>query len=246
MKQPSKSVFAAIAMAVLLAGCAQGPSVAELNALTDQIVKASFRDQGHVKIERITATDETNRLCSEADVLGKPLAEAVAKRIEAANLQTIKWPSDGKFLGDWKQGEAIAQSGRGLTWTDKPGDANGGNCYNCHQISQEEISYGTIGPSLYNYGKIRGVTDPNSAAETHRRVHLGQDLERQGLQRLFQHAPGRARGHFDRSPGASHRRAVARPQVTGQQMTGLSFPLARGERAEPVSESRSKHQRIRK
>ncbi len=164
MKQPSKSVFAAIAMAVLLAGCAQGPSVAELNALTDQIVKASFRDQGHVKIERITATDETNRLCSEADVLGKPLAEAVAKRIEAANLQTIKWPSDGKFLGDWKQGEAIAQSGRGLTWTDKPGDANGGNCYNCHQISQEEISYGTIGPSLYNYGKIRGVTDPNSEA----------------------------------------------------------------------------------
>ena len=164
MKQPSKSVFAAMAMSVLLAGCAQGPSVAELNALPEQIVKASFRDQGHVKIERITATDETNRLCSEADVLGKPLAEAVAKRIEAANLQTIKWPSDGKFLGDWKQGEAIAQSGRGLTWTDKPGDANGGNCYNCHQISQEEISYGTIGPSLYNYGKIRGVTDPNSAA----------------------------------------------------------------------------------
>jgi len=164
MKQPFKSVFAAMAMSVLLAGCAQGPSVAELNALTEQIVKASFRDQGHVKIERITATDETNRLCSEADVLGKPLAEAVAKRIEAANLQTIKWPSDGKFLGDWKQGEAIAQSGRGLTWTDKPGDANGGNCYNCHQISQEEISYGTIGPSLYNYGKIRGVTDPNSAA----------------------------------------------------------------------------------
>jgi sulfur-oxidizing protein SoxX len=164
MKQPSKSFFTAMAMAVLLAGCAQGPSVAELNALTDQIVKASFRDQGYVKIERITATDETNRLCSEADVSGKPLAEAVAKRIEAANLQTIKWPSDGKFLGDWKQGEAIAQSGRGLTWTDKPGDANGGNCYNCHQISKEEISYGTIGPSLYNYGKIRGVTDPNSAA----------------------------------------------------------------------------------
>jgi len=164
MKQPFKSVFAAIAMAVLLAGCAQGPSVAEVNALTDQIVKDSFRDQGHVKIERITATDETNRLCSEADVSGKPLAEAVAKRIEAANLQTIKWPSDGKFLGDWKQGEAIAQSGRGLTWTDQPGDANGGNCYNCHQISQEEISYGTIGPSLYNYGKIRGVTDPNSEA----------------------------------------------------------------------------------
>ncbi len=155
--------FCLVLLALGLAGCAQGPSVAELNALTDQIVKASFRDQGYVKVERITATDETNRLCSEADVAGKPLDEATAKRIEAANLKTIRWPSDGKFLGDWKQGEAIAQSGRGLTWTDKADAANGGNCYNCHQISKEEISYGTIGPSLYHYGKIRGVTDPNSA-----------------------------------------------------------------------------------
>ena len=156
--------FCSVLLALGLAGCAQGPSVAELNALTDQIVKASFRDEGFVKVERITATDETNRLCSEADVAGKPLDEATAKRIEAANLKTIRWPSDGKFLGDWKQGEAIAQSGRGLTWTDKATDVSGGNCYNCHQISKEEISYGTIGPSLYHYGKIRGVTDPNSAA----------------------------------------------------------------------------------
>ena len=58
--------------------------------------------------------------------------------------------------------EKVAQSGRGLTWTDAANTVNGGNCYNCHQISKEEISFGTIGPSLYNYGKIRGVTDPNS------------------------------------------------------------------------------------
>jgi sulfur-oxidizing protein SoxX len=66
-------------------------------------------------------------------------------------------------LGDWKLGEQIAQSGRGLTWTDAAGQANGGNCYNCHQIDKKEISFGTIGPSLYNYGKLRGVTDPGSA-----------------------------------------------------------------------------------
>jgi sulfur-oxidizing protein SoxX len=41
---------------------------------------------------------------------------------------------------------------------------NGGNCYNCHQITKQEISFGTIGPSLYNYGKLRGVTDPASPA----------------------------------------------------------------------------------
>ena len=157
--------LSSLALATLIAtGCAQGPSVAELNVLTDQVVKSSFRDESYVKVERITATDETNRLCSAADVAGKPLDEATAKRIEAVNLKTIQWPADGKYLGDWKQGEAIAQSGRGLTWTDKPTDVSGGNCYNCHQITQEEISYGTIGPSLYHYGKIRGVTDPNSAA----------------------------------------------------------------------------------
>ncbi|MEY2621254.1 MAG: hypothetical protein RIT26_1074 [Pseudomonadota bacterium] len=165
MTFPRRLILAgAVTVALTLAACAQGPSVAELNALTDQIVKASFRDESFVKVERITATDETNRLCSQADVAGKPLDEATAKRIEEANFSAIKWPSNGQFLGDWKRGEAIAQSGRGLTWTDKATDVSGGNCYNCHQISKEEISHGTIGPSLYQYGKIRGVTDPNSAA----------------------------------------------------------------------------------
>ena len=150
--------------ALVVAGCATGPSVSELNELARQVAKASFRDQGIVKADTVLNADETNRLCSEADVAGKPLDEATAKRLEEANLKTVKWPSDGKFLGDWKQGEAIAQSGRGLTFTDDSKTVNGGNCYNCHQITKEEISFGTIGPSLYNYGKIRGVTDPNSEA----------------------------------------------------------------------------------
>ncbi|MBT9505413.1 sulfur oxidation c-type cytochrome SoxX [Rhodoferax sp.] len=148
---------------LLIAGCAAMPSGPELDKLTADIVRASFRDEGLVKIDRLVQ-DETNRECSAADVAGKPIDEKLAKTIEAANLKTIKWPSDGKFLGDWKEGEKIAQSGRGLTWTDAPGQANGGNCYNCHQIDKKEISFGTIGPSLYNYGKLRGVSDPNSAA----------------------------------------------------------------------------------
>ncbi|MFN5177712.1 sulfur oxidation c-type cytochrome SoxX [Limnohabitans sp.] len=164
MKKKTQLIFAGLVSALVVAGCASGPSVAELNTLTDQIVKASFRDEGIAKVDRVLAVDETNRLCSEADVAGKPLDEKTAKRIEEANLKAVKWPADGKFLGDWKQGESIAQSGRGLTWTDSATSANGGNCYNCHQISKEEISFGTLGPRLYNYGKIRGVTDPNSAA----------------------------------------------------------------------------------
>ena len=35
----------------------------------------------------------------------------VAERIEKANLATIKYPADGKLMGDWKRGERIAQTG---------------------------------------------------------------------------------------------------------------------------------------
>jgi sulfur-oxidizing protein SoxX len=146
-----------------LTSCASVPSGADLDKITADIVKASFRDQAGVKVDRLVQ-DDANRECSAADVAGKPIDEKIGKAIEAANLQSIKWPSDGRFIGDWREGEKIAQSGRGLTWTDAANQANGGNCYNCHQIDKAEISYGTIGPSLYNYGKIRGVSDPNSAA----------------------------------------------------------------------------------
>ena len=134
MNSKLRTGLAAASVALLVVGCASGPSVADLNALTQQIVKASFRDEGIVKAS-ILNTDETNQACSEADVLGKPLDEKTTKRIEEANMKAIKWPSDGKFIGDWKQGEAIAQSGRGLTWTDSATGVNGGNCYNCHQMS---------------------------------------------------------------------------------------------------------------
>jgi sulfur-oxidizing protein SoxX len=112
----------------------------------------------------VITVDETNRVCSAADVAGKPLDKKAAEAIQAMNMKTIKWPSDSKFLGDWKEGEKLAQSGRGLTWTDDAKTPNGGNCYNCHQIDKKEISFGTIGPSLYNYGKLRGVSDPGSAS----------------------------------------------------------------------------------
>jgi sulfur-oxidizing protein SoxX len=79
--------------------------------------------------------------------------------MEGDNLAAIKWPADNKWLGDYKKGEAVAQNGRGLTSTDKADGVNGGNCYNCHQISKQEVAHGTIGPSLYNYGKIKGNSD---------------------------------------------------------------------------------------
>ena len=160
---PRNSILAlSIAGALVLVGCASLPSSTELDTLTQQIVKNDFHDKGIVKVSQAFADDETMRVCNAADVAGKPLDDATAKRIEALNMATIKWPANGKYLGDWKEGEKLAQSGRGLTWTDKADTPNGGNCYNCHQIDKKEISFGTIGTSLYNYGKLRGVTDPSS------------------------------------------------------------------------------------
>jgi len=161
--QNLKTLAALPLSAWLLAGCTFTPSAAEFDKMTADVVKASFQDRGIAKVERLTQ-DEANRLCSAADVAGKPLDEKMAKAIEEANFKTIQWPSNGKFLGDWKQGEAIAQSGRGLTWTDTAGMVNGGNCYNCHQISKAEISFGNLGPSLYHYGKLRGVSNPDDPA----------------------------------------------------------------------------------
>lgn len=160
-----KTLFAptALAVAALLTACATGPSPAELDAQAEAMMKASFGPKGIAQVERLNQ-DASNRECSQADAAGKPLAADRAKAIEEANFKAIQWPQDGKFLGDWKEGEKIAQSGRGNTWTDKAGEANGGNCYNCHQIGKAELSFGTIGPSLHQYGKLRGVTDPADPA----------------------------------------------------------------------------------
>lgn len=155
-----------LAPLALLAGCAavsgNVPSAADLDKLTADIVRLSFREEGVAGLDRLQQ-DDANRECSLADASGKPLAADKGAAIEAANLASIRPPADGNYLGDWREGEKIAQNGRGLTWTDPAGSVNGGNCYNCHQINKAEISFGTLGPSLYNYGKLRGVTDPKSA-----------------------------------------------------------------------------------
>ena len=159
-----KNITTLLLLLAVAASSAWAAGPVNLDKLTASIVKASFRDEGIVKVS-VLDTDEINRACSAADVAGKPLDAKTANRLMAVNLKSIKWPTDGQFLGDWKEGEKLAQSGRGLTYSDTTSTPNGGNCYNCHQIDKNEISFGTIGPSLYNYGKLRGLTeDPTSAA----------------------------------------------------------------------------------
>lgn len=143
------------ALASLVSGCTLGGS-APTPSTTD-ILRASFREQGIARLDRLDQ-DELQLACSART----PPPDAVAQRLAAAQLATVKWPADGVFVGDWRRGEQLAQNGRGMTWSDPPGVPAGGNCYNCHQIAKAEISFGTLGPSLYQYGKLRGVVDPTA------------------------------------------------------------------------------------
>ncbi|HYC38215.1 MAG TPA: sulfur oxidation c-type cytochrome SoxX [Usitatibacter sp.] len=150
-----KTSILAVALAGVAAGCAMTDTADETRAKAIAMMKASFTERGQAKLDRFDQ-DEVQRLCSLKD--GQQLDKATAARLEKSQLALIKYPADGKYMGDWKAGERVAQSGRGGQYNDDPKSAAGGNCYACHQLSKAEMSFGTIGPSLYNFGKLRGFT----------------------------------------------------------------------------------------
>jgi sulfur-oxidizing protein SoxX len=157
MNNKMKTIAMMAVVTAVAAGCAmfrEGDNEQHAKALA--LMKASFKENGAVKLDRLDQ-DETQRLCSVYSG-DKKLPKDVAERIEKAELANVKYPADGKLLGDWKAGERIAQTGVGMQYSDDPKVPSGGNCYACHQLSKAELSYGTIGPSLLNFGKVRGFT----------------------------------------------------------------------------------------
>lgn len=138
---------------VSLIGCAV--YTAPTREETLQVVKESFQDRGIAKLDRLNQSD-LQVACSEVALTGKELPKDVRARLEKQALATVKLPADGVYLGDFKQGERIAQTGVGMQWSDNDKTVAGGNCYACHQLSPQEIAFGNIGPSLRGYGKQRG------------------------------------------------------------------------------------------
>jgi sulfur-oxidizing protein SoxX len=150
----TRAPFITLLCALLLAGCAS-LSDEEASKRALDVMKASFKENGQAKLDRLQQ-DETQKVCSKPPAQALP--KEAAERIEKANLAEIRYPADGKLLGDWKSGERIAQSGVGMQYSDDPKQPAGANCYACHQLSKQEISFGTIGPSLYQYGRQRGAS----------------------------------------------------------------------------------------
>ena len=153
----------------LLAGAAHGEDKPKPNVET--YFKAMFKKlpEGW---ERRIVQDETQRICSETRN-NPPAAEF--DKIKAREIATIQYPPDGNVLGDWKKGEKIAQNGRGGQFSDDQETERGGNCYACHQMAKEEVSYGTLGPSLTGYGKVRKF-DPAEAKVAYAKIYNAQGV----------------------------------------------------------------------
>jgi sulfur-oxidizing protein SoxX len=153
-----------VTAAAILLACTAGTSAQQNPADTAKIdadIAAAFPTapaDWKLRFEQ----DETMKECSAHHNLPpKPVAEGIQTRERAK----IEYPADGKLMGDWKAGERLAQSGYGLRFTDYPArQPNGGNCYACHQLTRAEVSYGTIGPSLLGYGKVRNFSDADARA----------------------------------------------------------------------------------
>jgi len=121
----------------------------------DALLK-SMKAKNQAGLERLQQ-DELQAACSNPQDSAGDLERSEALR-QAAMASVMK-PADGQYLGDWKAGQVVAAEGKGLQYSDDPAEPNGGNCYACHQLEPDEVAYGTLGPSLTNYG-LRGQSEP--------------------------------------------------------------------------------------
>jgi sulfur-oxidizing protein SoxX len=137
-----------IVVTAVLASCATPTRDYRPDALA--MMQRDFHARGSAGMDRLNE-DSVQATCNKYQ--DNP-PQDVAAKLEKEQFAAIKWPADGKLLGDWKAGEKIAQNGRGMAWNDKGGE--GGSCYNCHQVGPRESSFGTVGPSLYQFAKKRG------------------------------------------------------------------------------------------
>ncbi|HZT48698.1 MAG TPA: sulfur oxidation c-type cytochrome SoxX [Hyphomicrobiaceae bacterium] len=149
MKHPG---LFAVAVAVLTVALLLSLPGGEDGASADAAIKASWTSAAPEWQARLVQ-DETQKACSQyRNAPPRDVAQAIVVRERAS----IVYPADGKLMGDWKKGRQLAQSGYGGRFTDyPPRQANGGNCYACHQLDAGELSYGTLGPSLLRYGRNR-------------------------------------------------------------------------------------------
>ena len=152
MKKVQAVLMLLIALcATATAGSSDGATSGQAQAAPVlDVLNASMKEKNGVGLDRLVQTD-LQRACSNADDRPASQEQAGAQREQA--MASVVFPADGNYLGDWREGEKIAQNGRGMQYSDDPATPNGGNCYACHQLAPAEIAAGNLGPSLTGYGQ---------------------------------------------------------------------------------------------
>lgn len=161
-------ISAAVLALAVTPALAQDKAMKVDRAAMDKMLADAFAKAPEAWQKRMVL-DETQRVCSEArNIPSNEQANAMLER-EAKNM---KYPADGAFFGDIKEGYKVANTGTGNQFSDREGTYVGGNCYACHQMDPKEVSFGTLGPSLTGYGKTR--KDDAAIRETWKKIYNSQ------------------------------------------------------------------------
>lgn len=144
------------------------------DAAVEAVMRKSFTtvtpEQWRSRVEQ----DEVQKLCSRYRNDPPP---GVAERIVELSNRDFRYPESGELLGDWKNGEKLASSGKGghigTIRPDPPGRKRGANCYACHALAPSELSAGNLGPSLTAYGKLHG-TSADSIRRVYQKIYNAQ------------------------------------------------------------------------
>jgi sulfur-oxidizing protein SoxX len=158
---------------LLLALAVAVPASADeaLETRVEQVMRDSFSGATPEEWRTRLEQDEVQRLCSR--YRNQPPADVAAKISELSRAR-FRYPQNGNLLGDWKNGEKLASSGRGghigKIQPDPPGRKKGGNCYACHQLAKSEVAAGNLGPSLTHYADVRGTT-PEAVKYVYQKIY---------------------------------------------------------------------------
>jgi sulfur-oxidizing protein SoxX len=114
-------------VAVALAGAAAVGHAQSGQQRALEVMKQSFEARGQAGLDRLDQ-DDVQAACSRRPADGAVPVD-VAERLQKAGQAAVKYPADGRLMGDWREGEKIAQSGAGMQFSDDPRRPAGANCY---------------------------------------------------------------------------------------------------------------------